>query len=79
MVGDKEKLMEHIGDTYRISFQFDRLLIRVSHVPLVNLVQQDQSIFLWPTVGRSEDLPIFEGIDDFDLSGVFVETSVASE
>lgn len=76
-IGDVDKT--RLSDVYKISFQFKRLLIKVSYVPFTNFIQQDHSIFLWPTFGRSEELRVFENIDDFDLSGVFVEISAETE
>lgn len=68
--------MSRPKDLYRITIQFEHLLLRVSYISLPDFVQGcrgEESIALWPEFGRYEDMKIYENIDEFDCSNYFIQ------
>lgn len=63
--------------SYRITFQFKHLLVRVVYMPVAGLWLNDESLYLWPVCGKHPKFRTFQDIDDFDTSGYF--SRVASQ
>lgn len=60
-----------ISESYKISFQFRHLLLRVAYAPHEEYVYDDESIYLWPIVGITSDSSlVYSDLSAFHHSGV---------
>ena len=76
MIGDVSKYVSRLKEVYKISLQFNHLLLRVCYVPFENFVQGyagETSIALWPEFGAYKEFKVYKDIDEFDTGNYFLK------
>jgi len=74
--GNFSKYASRLKEVYKITMQFNHLLLRISYVPFENLTQGytgETSVALWPEFGKYKELKVYKNIDEFDVGNYFIE------
>ncbi len=73
LFGDLKKIEANADKIYKITLQFNYLLLRVCYVPHKDFFQVDNSISLWPKLEINNLLITYKDIDEFDVNNCFIQ------